>query len=143
MPSPWEKTPQQSWADSFERQVSVISDRIQDATDDYQAGVEQAFERAGADVDVDEVSQAVEAFEEQADNFTEQAMKRATAVAAALYLETQDNVDVDFSGEDASLGDVQGKTDYDDTNGSDDEFRAAVLVLAEKFVQNWAQSYQA
>ena len=134
MPSPWESTPQEQWAQNFRDRISAVTDNLEESgVEDYKAGVEAAFDQAGVDVDADDVSLAVSRFEDSVENFSDEAMKRTTVVAAAQYLENND-ADVD-------VGSVPGSTTYEEA--SEDEFEAAPRVLGDKFIQNWADSYSA
>lgn len=133
MPSPWESTPQEEWAQNFRDRISAVTNNIdEDGVEKYKTGVEAAFERAGVDIDADDVSQAVSNFEDSVDNFSDEAMKRTTVVAAAQYLENNDV-------EGVATGGVEGSTEYDDADEAD--FEAATEILGDKFVQNWADSY--
>lgn len=138
MPSPWEMTPQEKWAENFRENVNLVTSRIQEnGVERYQNGVREAFERAGVDVDVAETSKAVNAFSNSVDKFSDEAMRRTTALAAANYYNQVGDVDVD--GAEQFLGDVG---DYDDTDGSEEEFMVATEVLGTKFINNWGQSYE-
>jgi len=134
MPSPWESTPQEKWAQNFRDRIEAVTNNIEGSVEDYKAGVEAAFERAGVDMDAQDASVAVSRFEDSVDNFSDEAMKRTTVVAAALYLENNDVPD------DVDTGGVAGSTEYDDA--SEDDFEAATEVLGHKFVDQWAESYQ-
>lgn len=136
MPSPWDSTPQEQWAQNFRDRISAVTSNIEDSgVEDYKAGVEAAFERAGVDMDADDVSVAVSRFEDSVENFSDEAMKRTTVVAAAQYLENNDVPD------DLDTGSVPGSTEYD--SASADEFEAATRILGDKFINNWADSYTA
>ena len=140
MPSPWEMSPQEKWAQNFRNRVTAVTDNISDeGVERYKAGVEAAFERGGVNLEPADVSKSVSAFEDSVDNFSDEAMKRTTAAAAARYLETLDEVPDVISDE---ADEIEGNTEYDDTSGSDSEFEAATVVLGNKFIQNWADSYR-
>jgi hypothetical protein len=132
MPSPWEQTPQQAWANNFQDRIESVTQNIQDnGVEDYKSGVREAFDQAGVDIDMQDTAYAVSRFEEAVDKFDTQAMKRTTVLAAAQYVENE-NPDVDTGG----LGNVDT---YEDT--SVDQFETATVVLGDKFIQNWGKSY--
>jgi hypothetical protein len=132
MPSPWEQTPQQAWANNFQDRIESVTQNIQDnGVEDYKSGVREAFDQAGVDIDMQDTAYAVSRFEEAVDKFDTEAMKRTTVLAAAQYVENE-NPDVDTGG----LGNVDT---YEDT--SVDQFETATVVLGDKFIQNWGKSY--
>jgi len=133
MPSPWEMSPQEKWAQNFRDRIEAVTDNIEGSVDDYQTGVEEAFARAGVDVSAEETSLAVSRFSDAVDKFSDEAMKRTTVVAAAIYLENNEVSGVDTGG-------VAGSTDYD--SASEADFENATEILGQKFVNNWADSYQ-
>lgn len=134
MPSPWEKTPQESWAMNFRQRITAVTENIEDSVDDYETGVQEAFDRAGEDVNVSADSLGVANFASAVDEFSDEAMRRATITAAGQYLENND-VPVSTSG-------VAGVTEYDDSTDSAEAFENATEVLGYKFVREWADSYE-
>lgn len=136
MPSPWDQTPQEAWAENFRLQISAVTDNIQDSVDDYETGVQVAIEEGDFDTSVSADSFPVQKFSNAVDQFSDEAMRRATIVAAAEYLENNDVPgSVDTSG-------VAGNTEYNDTTDSQSDFENATEVLGYKFVSNWAESYE-
>jgi len=134
MPSPWEQSPQEAWAENFRSEISRVTSEIQDGgVEDYKSGVEAAFNQAGVDLTAEDASKAVRKFSDSVDKFSDEAMKRTTVLAAAQYLENN-SVDVD-------AGTVAGSLTYEETSA--DQFEAATRVLGEKFVSEWANSYTA
>lgn len=132
MPSPWEQTPQEAWAENFQDRIGAVTTNIKDrGVDDYKQGVMEAFDQAGVDIDMSDTAYAVSRFEDAVDNFSDEAMKRTTVLAAAQYLENNDP--------DVDTGNLGAVDTYEDTN--EDQFETATLVLADKFIQNWGNSY--
>jgi len=132
MPSPWEQTPQEAWAENFRDRIEAVTTNIQDGgVEDYKAGVNEAFDQAGVDINMQDTAYAVSRFEDAVEKFDDEAMKRTTVLAAAQYVENE-NPDVSTGG----LGDVDT---YEDT--SVDQFEQATVVLGDKFIQNWGKSY--
>lgn len=116
MSAPWELDPAEKWARNFRRRVSAITDNAQsdEAAEGYVSGV---LEKAEGDVTESSIRESAgyQAWEDAVSNFSDEAIKRSTVVAAGLA------------------------EDYD--SASEGQFEEATEVLGEKFINNWSDHY--
>jgi len=123
MPAPWEKSPEDKWADNFIARVEAITDNAQEdeAAEAYVAGVLSRSE--GATAESIRESQGYNDWVEAISNFSDESIKRSVVAAAGR----------------TDPGN-QFPEDYDSTSVG--QFEDAVReVLAQKFIDNWSDHY--
>ena len=140
MPNPFRSDPGSTWAKNFRRQVSETEKFNDDESlTKYKRGVEAAFDQTDQEVNVGDDNIAVQNFSDVQGDYTADAVKALTVLAASAYM-----ADNDVSGV-SNTGNIAGITDYDSANpdsGDPSNFEVATEVLGQKFVENWAGAYE-
>lgn len=138
--NPFRTNPGDTWAKNFRRNVDKV-DRFGDdaALQKYKTNIVEAF--GETDEEIEDVSDtpAVQNFSDVQNDYTVDAVKRLTVLAAIAYQESDDYDGSTTISDEVNTYDDADPGDVDDENGN---FYKATEILGSKFVSNWAAAYQ-